>query len=51
MKAPYYVFPPMTEDDWWGVYGPNDIEKAFERKEDAEKFCNELNFEAGKKRR
>jgi hypothetical protein len=47
MKAPYWVMGPTREGDWWGVYGPNGIEKAFRFQGQAQAYCNELNYEAG----
>lgn len=47
MEAPYYVMGPIKEGDWWGVYGPNGIVKAFRFAAQAYALCNEMNYEAG----
>ncbi len=47
MNAPYDVLAPIREGDWWGVYGPNGLIKAFRFEGEARKLCNELNYEAG----
>lgn len=46
--APYFILPPAKPDDLWGVYGPNGIVKAFRFHAEAERACNELNYEAGR---
>lgn len=49
MRAPYEVMPPTKEGDWWGVYGPNGIEKALRFLGQAIIYCAELNYLAGLK--